>query len=105
MMDSKSPRIPGGSFTEHEYCSAAFYPAATYTRSAGNDASLIIQPDPEPTYPVPWVAVDPLKLPEDTPLRPVEVTVEEGWTLYLPAGWYHHVMQEEGPGGICVAVN
>ncbi|KAI5453571.1 hypothetical protein NCC49_005397 [Naganishia albida] len=83
----------------------AFYPAATYTRSSGNDASLQIQPDPAPTYSVPWVSVDPLNLPQGTPLRPVEVTVEEGWTLYLPAGWYHHVMQEEGQGGICVAVN
>ncbi|GHJ83994.1 hypothetical protein NliqN6_0396 [Naganishia liquefaciens] len=83
-----------------------FYPAATYTRFGhGANSSLMIQPDSEPTYPIPWISVDPLNLPRDTPLRPIEVTVREGETLFLPAGWYHHVMQSTGSQGICVAVN
>lgn len=66
---------------------------------------LVIRPDPKPTRPIPWISVDPLRLPEDTPLQPITVKLKEGETLFLPAGWYHHVMQEEGKNGICVAVN
>lgn len=110
LMDSKSRATWRPSACEADLQPpAAFYPAATYTRPSaeqGPDAPpLIIRPDPEPTYPIPWTSVDPLRLPPDSPLRPIEVTVEQGWTLFLPAGWYHHVTQEPGPHGICVAVN
>lgn len=33
------------------------------------------------------------------------VDLEEGDTLYLPADWWHKVEQEEGEGGLAVAVN
>ena len=33
--------------------------------------------------------------------HPIHVTVKAGETLYLPAGWWHHVRQE----GFTVAVN
>lgn len=106
MMDSMWPHLLGDSALIEVLIAAAFYPAATYIRPGSDtDSSLIIQPDPEPTYPIPWISVDPLKLLYDAPLRPIEVTVFEGETLFLPAGWYHHVMQSTGPQGICVAVN
>jgi jumonji domain-containing protein 7 len=106
-MDSKSRWLCLYSALGDNVCNlAAFYPAATYTRPEGSvDSSLVIQPDAEPTYPIPWISVDPLNLPRDTPLRPIEVTVNEGETLFLPAGWYHHVTQWTGSKGICVAVN
>lgn len=90
---------------------ASFYPTATYVRQPPSspelteNSNLVICPDPEPTRPIPWISVDPLRLPEDTLLQPITVKLREGETLFLPAGWYHHVMQEEGKNGICVAVN
>lgn len=46
--------------------------------------------------------------------RPIHVTLQEGETLYLPSGWWHHVEQsskypavdgdEEGRG-VCIALN
>lgn len=106
MMDSTLVHLRGDSELTEVLIVAAFYPAATYIPpESDTDSSLIIRPDREPTYPIPWISVDPLKLPRDTPLRPIEVTVSEGETLFLPAGWYHHVMQSTGPQGICVAVN
>ncbi|KAJ9121047.1 hypothetical protein QFC24_005028 [Naganishia onofrii] len=77
---------------------------ACVTEALGK-SNLVICPDPEPTRPIPWISVDPLRLPEDTLLQPITVKLREGETLFLPAGWYHHVMQEEGKNGICVAVN
>lgn len=52
---------------------------------------------------VPWTTYDPAG--ERTAIQPLEVVVEEGETLYLPAGWWHHVSQEPGDQGLCVAVN
>jgi jumonji domain-containing protein 7 len=50
---------------------------------------------------VPWV--QDLHLPDS--VRPITVTLEKGESLYLPAGWWHKVEQNEGPGGLAVAVN
>jgi quercetin dioxygenase-like cupin family protein len=33
------------------------------------------------------------------------IVVNAGEWLYLPAGWWHDVRQEEGDEGLCVAVN
>lgn len=51
---------------------------------------------------VPWTTYDPSR---DGSLKPLTIIVEEGETLYLPAGWWHHVSQEPGDSGLCVAIN
>jgi jumonji domain-containing protein 7 len=79
--------------------SERFYPQYTLTRTS--DGSITPTPDPEPTYPVPWV--ESLSPPPEA--IPIEVEVKAGETLYLPAGWWHRVSQFPGPGGLAVAVN
>lgn len=38
-------------------------------------------------------------------VHPIHVTVDAGDTLYLPAGWWHHVRQGGGHGGTTIAIN
>ena len=71
---------------------------------------------------LPWIPVDPYNPPSQSSktypyykhARPLNVTVNEEEILYLPAGWFHHVMQEcgqweDGEGNLvrapCIAVN
>ena len=49
---------------------------------------------------VSWIPIDPLKpdlerYPNYAHCRPLEVTVEAGEMLYLPAMWFHHVQQSD----------
>ncbi|WWD18607.1 hypothetical protein CI109_103060 [Kwoniella shandongensis] len=76
-----------------------FHPASTLKRTSSGHLVPIL--DPPPTYPVPWVSSS------DFPdrLSPVRVTLHEGQSLFLPAGWWHRVEQQEGTSGIVVAVN
>jgi jumonji domain-containing protein 7 len=77
------------------------YPRATYTRTYPT-SELVVTPLPEPTPEIRWSSVsDPDLLPPvDT--HPLDITVEAGETLYLPAGWWHHVRQS---GEIVIALN
>lgn len=65
------------------------------------DGKLEPQLDEPPAHPVPWV--EDLDAPPQS--RPVTVVLQEGETLYLPAGWWHKVEQSEGSTGLAVAVN
>lgn len=76
-----------------------FHPPSTLLRS--EDGSLEVQLDPEPAYPVPWVSSRSFL----QTTHPLQVTVHDGESLYLPAGWWHQVEQSEGAGRIAVAVN
>jgi jumonji domain-containing protein 7 len=76
-----------------------FHPSATLQRRPSGSLEPVL--DPLPARPVPWVASI------DTPERiaPIVVTVKEGETLFIPAGWWHRVQQSEGSGGLAVAIN
>lgn len=76
-----------------------FHPPSTLVRA--EDGKLAPERDPEPARPVPWVQ----SLSPPGEVRPIIVDLEEGDTLYLPADWWHKVEQEEGEGGLAVAVN
>jgi jumonji domain-containing protein 7 len=76
-----------------------YYPSATLARTSNGSFQPVL--DAQPARPVPWVASPDLP-PEVTP---IVITIKEGETLYLPAGWWHRVEQKEGPEGIAVALN
>ncbi|KAI3612185.1 jmjc domain-containing protein 7 [Moniliophthora roreri] len=77
------------------------YPHATYTRS--ESGALILQPSSLETPQVRWASIADPHLPGNLPrdAHPIHVTVKSGDTLYLPAGWWHHVRQS----GITIALN
>ncbi|KIR36105.1 hypothetical protein I352_01049 [Cryptococcus deuterogattii MMRL2647] len=79
-----------------------FYPPSTLKRSSSGQ----LYPEydyPDPSYGprIPWVGN--ICLPRSA--RSISVTLHEGDTLFLPAGWWHRVEQKEGEEGIAVAVN
>lgn len=73
--------------------------------------------EPTDLPPTPWIPIDPTEpasSPRNRPfgqrfsraLPPLTVEVHEGETLYLPAGWFHHVAQRANTNsGLCVCVN
>lgn len=75
-----------------------FHEPSTLVRENG---SLKPQRDDPPAPSVPWVEGS------DVPLgmQRVVVHLNEGDSLYLPANWWHKVEQQEGAGGLAVAVN
>ena len=80
-------------------CSEQFYKPATLGRTLSG--SLVPIGDPPASRAVPWVAST--RIPDC--VAPIVVSVREGQTLFLPAGWWHRVEQEEGAGGLAVAIN
>jgi jumonji domain-containing protein 7 len=69
------------------------YPHAIYTRNDDGTVSIV----PSSLDPVRWSSIkdpsDPYSLPPDA--RPITVDVHAGDTLYLPAGWWHYVRQQD----------
>ena len=78
------------------------YPHARYERSQSS-SHLMVVPSGDDMPPVRWSSVlDPNSsgsLPPEA--HPITITVSAGESLYLPAGWWHHVRQT----GLTVAVN
>ncbi|KAL0070764.1 hypothetical protein AAF712_001985 [Marasmius tenuissimus] len=82
--------------------SERMYPHATYTRSSEPPA-LALQPSSPDTPLVRWSSIAEPHLPGALPpdAHPIHITVAAGDTLYLPAGWWHHVRQS----GVTIALN
>lgn len=78
------------------------YPHATYTRSQTNDLTLTPSPSTVPS--IRWSSIADPHLEGNLPsgAHPIHITIEVGETLYLPAGWWHHVRQSED---ITIALN
>ncbi|KAF8607967.1 Clavaminate synthase-like protein [Ceratobasidium sp. AG-I] len=77
---------------------------ARYTRPIPTSPLQLSLVDPPAT--VRWAEVDPSLPSLDTKeTGAMRITVREGESLYLPAGWWHHVAQTGDESGVCVAVN
>ncbi|KAI0045304.1 Clavaminate synthase-like protein [Auriscalpium vulgare] len=78
------------------------YPHATYVRS-DPDAPLALSPSPD-VAPVRWSSIQHPDRRGALPSQahPISITVSAGETLYLPAGWWHHVKQSSE---ITIALN
>ncbi|KAH8999275.1 cupin-like domain-containing protein [Lactarius akahatsu] len=78
------------------------FPHATYQRATEN-SPLLLKPSPSTTPAVRWSSIQhperPGSLSEMT--HPLIIDVNAGETLYLPAGWWHHVRQT----GLSIALN
>ncbi|KAG7449183.1 Clavaminate synthase-like protein [Guyanagaster necrorhizus] len=79
------------------------YPHAQYIR-ASPSTELCIKPSPPSTPTIRWSSVGDPNLPGALPdeANPINVVLQAGETLYLPAGWWHHVRQSDE---ITVALN
>ncbi|KAG9111571.1 hypothetical protein FRC07_008034 [Ceratobasidium sp. 392] len=73
-------------------------PHVRYTRPSPSEP-LHLEPLIPPST-VRWASVDPTEQE-----HAMHVAVQEGESLYLPAGWWHRVAQSGDKEGICVAVN
>ncbi|KAG7096955.1 hypothetical protein E1B28_004352 [Marasmius oreades] len=78
------------------------YPHAMYTRSLGSQ-TLELRPSSSDIPKVRWSSITEPHLPGALApdAHPIYITVKMGDTLYLPAGWWHHVRQS----GITIALN
>ncbi|BGP39058.1 hypothetical protein JCM10449v2_002996 [Rhodotorula kratochvilovae] len=87
------------------YCMhEALFPHATYSFSPSTSTFSIARTTPP--LALPWIPIDPLAPslaahPRFALARPLQVTLERGDMLYLPALWFHFVEQDVGwgPGG------
>lgn len=79
------------------------YPHATYIRPS-EGSPLILTPSPSSTPMVCWSSITHPERPGALPAsaHPITISLQEGETLYLPAGWWHHVRQSDE---ITVALN
>jgi peptidyl-lysine (3S)-dioxygenase / protease len=78
------------------------YPHAKYVRT-NNQSKLRLEPSPASTPLVRWSSVsDPLEASQmPSGACPVQITLEPGEMLYLPAAWWHYVQQS----GLTIALN
>lgn len=74
------------------------YPHATYTRSPPS-ADLRVTPSGQT---VRWSSILEPDTNPPSGTHPIQIEVEAGDTLYLPAGWWHHVRQS---GPTVIALN
>ncbi|KAF8639863.1 hypothetical protein AX17_001118 [Amanita inopinata Kibby_2008] len=88
--------------TEGQYLNEQWYPHATYTRSS--KSTLQLRPSPPDVLPVRWSSITDPCLPQALPpgAHPMHVSLFPGDTLYLPAGWWHHVRQG---ADVTIAIN
>lgn len=77
------------------------YPHAIYKRSSASN--LVLEPSPSRSN-IRWSSISEPHIPGNLPsdAHPIHITLKRGDTLYLPAGWWHHVRQS---GGVTVALN
>jgi len=70
------------------------YPHATYRRES-EKSPLLLKPSPPTTPPVRWSSISHPERAGSLPdaAHPMIIDVTAGETLYLPAGWWHHVRQ------------
>ncbi|KAI0254391.1 Clavaminate synthase-like protein [Lactifluus subvellereus] len=78
------------------------YPHARYQRES-EDSLLLLKPSPSTAPPVRWSSILHPERPGSLPdtAHPIIIDVKAGETLYLPAGWWHHVRQS----GLSIALN
>ncbi|CAO1623085.1 unnamed protein product [Sympodiomycopsis kandeliae] len=94
-------------------------PYACHRHSSEPPHHISSSPDPN-TPPTPWIPIDPTEPPtsaRNAPheryakgLKPLRIEVNQGETLYLPAGWWHFVEQQGRKddtmnGGITIGIN
>ncbi|KAI0003087.1 Clavaminate synthase-like protein [Russula compacta] len=90
------PPTEGWCLKEH------LYPHATYQRESEN-SPLHLKPSPSTIPLVRWSSILYPERPGSLPdaAHPIVIDVKAGETLYLPAGWWHHVRQS----GLSIALN
>jgi len=78
------------------------YPHATYQRESEN-SPLLLKPSSHTIPPVRWSSISHPERAGSLPdaAHPMIIDVKAGETLYLPAGWWHHVRQS----GLSIALN
>ncbi|UZJ53397.1 hypothetical protein CBS101457_002717 [Exobasidium rhododendri] len=89
-------------------------PYEVYQWTLENDRDWRLLPTDLPS--TPWIPIDPTEPAGSTrnrrhplyskALPPLTIEVQEGETLYLPAGWFHQVEQQgDDREGLCICVN
>ncbi|CAO3650939.1 unnamed protein product [Cunninghamella blakesleeana] len=92
--------------TEFACLHESIYPTAIYKPS--NDIGKFDIEPLEDNLKVPWIPINPLdpnsreKYSRFKYAQPITVTISEGEMLYLPALWFHHVLQKGDKGTIAV---
>ncbi|GBE79449.1 Clavaminate synthase-like protein [Sparassis latifolia] len=82
------------------------YPHAQYIRSpktSPKTSELVLSPSPSTAVPIRWSSVVDPNLPGALPAEahPIQISVQAGDALYLPAGWWHYVRQSS----VTIALN
>lgn len=97
--------------SSHTVLSERTYPHAKYARDTST-SPLTIVPSPD-SAPIRWSSIANPQLPGTLApqAHPIRISLHAGETLYLPAGWWHHVcqgeeeLQEPETDGKTIAIN